>query len=203
MSSQVLEDFSPEVSTIGLGFKRPWAGMNALSFGDPNGETVDRDTLVRVTNSLNRETYYRHNQDDYGGASTSWVINHNLNNSLPVIIVQDNMGNYVPVINPDIPNATENSITLLWDVAISGIAHVYGGIGGAYASRKRVEFVQAAASTLWNIEHNLDEKVPTVKVLNNQGKEVVCKPDYENATGQKISLKFGNPISGTAYIGTR
>jgi hypothetical protein len=105
MSAIIIDDYSPEDSAMTLGQKRPWGGVNSQQYGDGTGESVLGIDLVSVVSALKNPIRYDHVQTS---PSTTWVINHGLNNTRPVILVLDGSNNEV-LCQKDYANATRPS----------------------------------------------------------------------------------------------
>lgn len=58
-------------------------------------------------------------------------------------------------------------------------------------------YVQNVVSSVWNIQHNLD-KYPSVTVVDTAGTVVVGDIKYKNSS--TLSIRFGAPFSGKAYL---
>jgi hypothetical protein len=54
-----------------------------------------------------------------------------------------------------------------------------------------------SAQSIWNISHN-QNRFPSVTVVDNLGREVLADLTYLDAN--VVSLEFGIPMSGTAFI---
>jgi len=135
--------------------------------------------------------------------STEWIINHDMHNSRPMVLVLDDQMNVqVPAI--DYQNATEDSIALRFFSPVAGTAHLYGWMGGDIQLRNKPYYhSQFDASAEWAIPHNLGDYRPTVLVLDPNGAVITPDIDYAEATVNEIVLRFAKPRTGTAIIGVR
>lgn len=65
------------------------------------------------------------------------------------------------------------------------------------AGDKNFVYTQAVASTLWNIEHNLD-KFPSVSVVDDDNNQVYGSVTYN--TVNDLTITFTAPFAGKAYL---
>lgn len=57
--------------------------------------------------------------------------------------------------------------------------------------------VQGLAAAVWEIDHNLN-RWPSVTVVESTG--IVCLPEVEYVSADKIRLTFLAPLSGRAFL---
>lgn len=81
-------------------------------------------------------------------------------------------------------------------VAVSSAAAIAVGVFSGSAGDKHYEHNQLAASSTWNIVHNLD-KWPSVTVVDSSKREVVG--EIEHLTTNTLTIRFSAPFSGRAY----
>jgi len=67
-------------------------------------------------------------------------------------------------------------------------------LGGSF---QNYVFDQIAASTTWNISHNLGRR-PSVTVVNSAGKIVVG--DVTHNSDNSLTIQFSSGLSGQAYL---
>ena len=58
-------------------------------------------------------------------------------------------------------------------------------------------FIQATASTTWNITHPLN-RFPSVTIVDSSGNVIISDTSYNNEN--QITLNFTAPFSGKAYL---
>jgi hypothetical protein len=60
--------------------------------------------------------------------------------------------------------------------------------------------VQAAASAVWVIQHNLGAKPVALWTFGADGNQIFGEPDYPGSTANMLSVGFSAALSGTAYV---
>lgn len=70
------------------------------------------------------------------------------------------------------------------------------GVDGA-AGGTTYQHNQGSAATTWNISHNLG-RFPSVTIVDSLGHEILGDVNFLSAN--LVSLSFGVPVSGTAYL---
>jgi hypothetical protein len=65
----------------------------------------------------------------------------------------------------------------------------------------RYRHVQSTASAVWQVQHNLGERLAlNVLVMDDTENRVMCEVDFAASTENLLILRFGIPASGTAYV---
>lgn len=134
---------------------------------------------------------YKHHQTTN---STSWLVEHDLNNSTPVVSVYDVNG---AIVTPnEILIVDGNTLSVTFNAAAQGIVVVLSGtlFGSPAVSAALTENFVAATS--WHLAHNLG-RVPAVRVYVN-GAEVQASV---SATTTEVTVDFGgNSVAGTLVL---
>jgi hypothetical protein len=166
-------------------------GVGATGATGPQG-----DTYVHVQSS----------------ASTTWTINHNLNNQFVNVEPIDSanvsfVGRYD---YPTIDFISANSLTLTFTSAQTGRAAISAGgpIGatgatGVTAIAGAFVYTQASPSTTWTINHNLGYRYVNVEPVDSANVSFVGRYDYPTVDFtdyNTVTLTFSSPQSGYCAV---
>lgn len=123
-------------------------------------------------------------------ASKTWLVEHNMNNSTPIVQVYDATGE---IVMPDkIRPVDEDSLMIEFGSYMTGSAVIISGNEFGAAAEAPVLIEEFAPATQWTYSHNLG-RVPTVRVYVN-GAEVQAAV---TATDTTVTVNFGV----TSYAG--
>lgn len=122
--------------------------------------------------------------------SRSWLIEHNMNNSTPIVQVYDSTGE---IVMPDrVRPIDEDSLLVEFGSDMSGSVVIISGNEFGAAAETPVLIEDFAPATQWFFSHNLG-RIPVVRVYVN-GAEVQAQV---SATDTTVTVNFGV----TSYAG--
>jgi len=121
-------------------------------------------------------------------ASTSWVINHNLNQS-PAVTVMDTLGN---VLMAEIDYTTLNTVTITFSTPQDGTAHLIYAVASA-----QIIYEQLNPAAEWIIVHNLAVN-PIVDLTDLIGNVITGQVAYIDS--HTIRITFADPATGRAFL---
>ncbi|MDR3154297.1 MAG: hypothetical protein LBW85_08530 [Deltaproteobacteria bacterium] len=80
----------------------------------------------------------------------------------------------------------------------------YGRLNASWApvESARYRHLQAAASDLWNVQHNLGSRPVALWTFDSAGERIYGEPDYASATLNLLQVRFSRPVSGSAFVQT-
>lgn len=127
-------------------------------------------------------------------ASDTWVIDHNLNCTTPVIQFYDE--NYQMVFPDSVTAITNNQSSVHFGVAFAGRAIVIAGQEtGQIRDPVKYTHTQTTLSTTWVINHGLGY-VPTIRAFN--GADEITPSNITHNSNFKATLTFSSSQSGYA-----
>jgi hypothetical protein len=129
-------------------------------------------------------------------ASSTWVINHNLNT--PFVMVQVFDGNNQMVIPDEIIIDSSSQVTVSLGVAIIGSAVILtGSLDGQQKPTFSYEFNQTSPLSTWVVTHNLGYQ-PIVRVFSG-AYEIQPASIFHNSANQ-VTISFLSPQIGTVRL---
>lgn len=126
--------------------------------------------------------------------STTWLVEHGLNNSTPVFQIYDVNGH---IFTPDeVVIVDENTLSITLNTPMQGSVTVLSGTMFGTPALSPVLSQKFTASTKWDLAHNLG-RIPTVRIYVN-GAEVQAPVAADANT---VSVDFGtNSVAGTLLL---
>lgn len=142
----------------------------------------------------NRNRYHLHNQTV---GSNQWVVNHNLNQKyVSVTTINDNDIELIPLAVEYLNN---NQVMLTFSNSIVGNAVTIADGSDWNERNNYFLFEQNTPSTQWVVSHNLDQKYPSVTVVNDEDKIVYPNYVIYNDNGD-IIINFNTPNIGKVIL---
>lgn len=126
--------------------------------------------------------------------STTWLVEHGLNNSTPVFQIYDANGHIftpdeVVIVDPD-------TISISLNTPMMGSVTVLSGTMYGSPALSPVVTQKFTAATMWTLAHNLG-RIPTVRIYVN-GAEVQAPVTVD---ANNVSVDFGtNSVAGTLLL---
>lgn len=74
------------------------------------------------------------------------------------------------------------------------------GVERKEKGRKEYVHVQKEPAVAWVIPHGLGNRIPLLRLFDDEGDEMVAAPDWSDATEDSITVRFFTPISGKAIV---
>ncbi len=151
-----------------------------------------------VGDSSNVSGYYLHEQSS---ASTTWTVNHNLNNQY-VVVAHANVGDYSWYGKYDgaaITYTNANSLTLTFNSAQAGNVAVISDsdLVGYY------KHTQTTPSTTWTVNHNLETQYLSVTPVYPNNLSMVSTynfPEIVYNNEDTLTLTFTSPQTGNVIV---
>lgn len=162
---------------------QPYNGDNQSTYVEGRYEAIHTVTLGSAAGS------YVHTQST---PSTTWNIPHNLGTQYVHFTVYNTLNQ---VLIPNVITAVDsNNATITFTTAQAGFCLITVGLPAEYYL-----FTQGVASTLWNINHALNQQYDNITVYNGSNQVII--PNQITATdANNTSITFGSNQVGFAVI---
>lgn len=143
--------------------------------------------------------------------SSTWIVNHNLSTSTPLVDVYDYT--YNQLIPASVSSTDTNTTQITFSTAQAGYAIISKGSGissqvavsasyavtASYAASVGVNFEQVTPSDTWTIVHNLNNKHPLVQIYNSSDATIIPQAIVGTNTST-VTITFSTAISGYARV---
>lgn len=174
----------PDVPTVGRVVfvnKRVFIAVEVIS-GTP--------TWVPLTNELDTVIYTQN------AGSVSWVIEHNLNTTTPLVQIYD--ANHTMVYPDSVEVTSNNSVTVTFITPQSGRAVVFhGSINGTAKQEVAFTHYETSSSSTWVIHHDLGY-YPAIRVFSGSA-EIQPLTTVHDSLFQS-TITFSSPLVGYARL---
>jgi hypothetical protein len=122
---------------------------------------------------------------------TTWVVNHNLNTSVPLVFAYESGSQWVIPASLDV--TSPNSVTLQFSALVSGSVVVVNGGDQTVIS----SFTNATTAV---VSHNLNTDWPMVQVYESGSKAQIIPLSVVSDTANQITVGFSTATSGQIVI---
>jgi hypothetical protein len=122
---------------------------------------------------------------------TTWVVNHNLNTSVPLVFAYESGSQWVIPASLDV--TSPNTVTLQFSSNVSGSIVVVNG-----GDQTVIETITNATTAV--LTHNLNTEWPMVQVYESSSRAQIIPLSVVSDNVNQITIGFSTPVSGKVVI---
>jgi hypothetical protein len=122
---------------------------------------------------------------------TTWVVNHNLNTSVPLVFAYESGSQWVIPASLDV--TSPNTVTLQFSSLVSGSVVVVNG-----GDQTVIETITNATTAV--LTHNLNTEWPMVQVYESSSRAQIIPLSVVSDSASQITVGFSTPVSGKVVI---